>query len=131
MSETASNTISDITESHISNNQSNRYDILNILSNAYAITRQYKTDIVIPEHQRNKDENTIIILKRNPVIDGDSQIIAEMNVKTMTKSNNDDNIDNNDDDNDDNDNDNDTESELASTIDSSNISTIGSSSISS
>jgi hypothetical protein len=88
MSETAStNPISEISASTTDSYQSSKYDIIDILSNAYAITRQFKSDIVIPENQRNKNNNTIIILKRNPAIDGDDQIIAEMNVKTMTKTN--------------------------------------------
>jgi hypothetical protein len=96
MSETEStNSISEISASRTDSYQSSKYDIIDILSNAYAITRQFKSDIVIPENQRNKNNNTIIILKRNPAIDGDDQIIAEMNVKTMTKTNID--TDNNDD----------------------------------
>jgi len=90
MSETASN-VSDITVSSNTSNsyQSTKYDIMDILSKAYSITRQFKSDIVIPDHHRNKNDNTIIILKRNPEIDGDDQIIAEMNVKTMAKINSD------------------------------------------
>jgi hypothetical protein len=97
MSETAStNSISDITgSSNTTNTGSSKYDIMDIITKAYSITRQFKSDIVIPENQRNKNNNTIIILKRNPAIDGDDQIIAEMNVKTMTKTNID--TDNNDD----------------------------------
>jgi len=58
------------------------YDIKSVISNAYNITRQFYPGLKIPQNQENTNDATNIILKRIGM-NGEPEIVAEMNVKTF------------------------------------------------
>jgi len=63
------------------------YDLNSVITNAYNITRTFKPDIKIPSNQVNANNTNIVILRRENV-NGDDEIVAEMNVQKL--KNNDD-----------------------------------------